>query len=118
MGAAKVNVLIRRNEDYLMEWALLDEDGAPLDITGWTFVLDIQERLATIVVQSGEITVTDAANGQIQVLIEGGDLAPISLVGSPLQDVALRYDLLATDTDGIRRVLAYGFLIMSRGISE
>lgn len=114
--AATFHIRLGRNEDYLKDWALTDDDGAPLDLTGWTLELDIKERLATSIVQSADLMVTDAVNGVLGVYIPGGPMAPISLIGNALQDIALVYDLRGTDVDGFRTVFVRGTLTMIRGV--
>lgn len=113
---ARLDIAIQRNEDYLQGWNLA-ADGAPIDITGWAFDLDIKSRTDNAyVIQSGTITITDAEAGQFDLLIEAPGHA-LGNYGDLLHSYQLPYDLIATDIDGYRTALVAGYIIISRGIS-
>ncbi len=116
--AAQLDINIQRNEDYAQGWTLLDDAGMPIDISGWLVELEVKEKLEnSTVLQAADITITDAPAGKFDVVLAGPG-NPLGAYGNPLWPASLPYDLLVTDTGGLKTALVRGNVNLSRGITS
>lgn len=114
---ARLDIAMQRNEDFGCALEVTDNVGAPIDLTGWSLALSVKERLeTTIVLQSADIEILDAATGWINIQIQGPG-APLGEYGDPLLSYELPFDLIATDPEGVPTALLAGYVTVSRGIS-
>jgi hypothetical protein len=75
--------------------------STPIDITGWTFMLSVRNKITDELELNAVVTVTDAKNGTGQI-----QFPAVASAGKPETDVI--YDLIATDTKGERTCLFKG----------
>lgn len=115
---------VQRNEDYLRAWSFAF-DGEPLNITDWIFSLRINgaaglvgDPLLTVggsATENGSaITISDAEGGLANILIKQEDVA--ALPGRTIDVVKFAYNLLVTDSSGIRRADVRGAFIVEPGV--
>jgi len=110
-----LDIPLQRNEDYAATWKLADETGTAIDLTGWSFSLDIRDPLnnATLIA-SGVVSIPDPVGGEVQIKIYGADLASY---GNALHPASLPYDVLAEDVGGLKTALVRGDILLARGVS-
>lgn len=116
---AQMDIVLQRNEDYARLWEFRNDDlGDPIDLTDKTLAMQVRVPLdnSGSALARADFTVTDAANGQAEVLLLGSS-GPLSTYGDPIQSVDLRYD--ATISDGtISVALVSGTLRLERGVTH
>lgn len=112
-------------KDYVLQFTVEDSDGVAVDITGYAiswsmFPKLLTEGAATIpsfaakTVGSG-ITLTDATNGILQVVID--DVDTDVLVGTQTDIPDYRHELRRTDS-GSEAVLSYGSVVLKQSPSQ
>ncbi len=94
MAAGPYELEIEQGVDRVIEITLKDKlTELPINITGWTFQMQIRERYtSTSVLYSPTVTITDAINGEITITLTATATAA-------LPPKALVYDLEATRAD-------------------
>jgi hypothetical protein len=108
----RLDIALQRNEDWSRILTISDAAG-PVDITGWTFLMQVRPRLSqTLLITAAEIEIIDAPNGKISIF-----LARLS-TGDNLQTVQLPYDLIAIEPDEYQTAFLTGYIILSRGVSH
>ncbi len=115
MRAFDLPISLQRNEDFAREFAITDDAGAALDLTGATFEWSFKMRAGDPdpVIASASVTVTDAVGGLVQVEFSGSDFAAVE---GDWDAVRMAYDWIATQ-DGSTTVLAYGEFTLLPGVS-
>lgn len=115
MGVAVFNIELQRNADYVRQWVLKDSHGAPLDLTGAAFQLDVKAAAGAPdpPIGSATFTMIDAANGVLEIALRGDHFA--ALPGG-YERVVLAYDCIATQ-DGDDLPIARGAIILLPGVS-
>lgn len=92
MSVAVYNLTILQYATYRMSFALTDESGNPLNITGWTFAAWIKENVAQdLLTVPFTVTILSVPNAHIEL-----DLTSIQT--SALTQKKYVYDVLVTDT--------------------
>lgn len=114
--SVNLNITLSRNEDYCQQWALADNAGVAIDITGWTIALHVRkpDDNATIV-QHGDITIVDAVNGKFDVLLKASEGSALFAWPDTVQTEILPYDLRVSDTENVKTVLVSGNVVLTRG---
>lgn len=97
MSAGPYELEIEQGVDRVIAVTLKDKTtGLPLNLTGWTFQMQIREKYtSTSILYSPTINITGALTGEIQIVLTDTDTAL-------LPAKALVYDLEATRLDGTR----------------
>lgn len=115
MSIPTLDIELPRNADYRREYAIVDDDGAALDLTGAVFDLEVKYRAgdADPPIADATITVTDAPGGIVEVHLSGDQFAAVPGVN---EIVRLAYDWKATQ-DGDDTILARGAIILTPGVS-
>lgn len=115
MAALELNIELQRNSDYRREFAILDDDGAALDLTGAVFAFDVKYRAGDPdpPLASATVTVVDAPTGITEVHLSGDQF---NAVEGTHELVRLAYDWKATQ-DGDDTILARGYVLLSPGVS-
>lgn len=113
---ALMDIAIQRNEDWSRDITIRDE-AAPIDITGWSFLMQVKRRLNNATpIDAAAVSVVDAPNGKIEVALPA--VGALHSYGDPLHTYQLPYDLIAIEPDGYRTALIAGNIILSRGVSQ
>jgi hypothetical protein len=115
-----VNISVYDNEDLRHDFQLLAgtsiDDAVATDVTGWSFAAEIRDEKDALVLRldSDEdntmLPITDSVNGKISFRIPRETL--------PLTAKLLKYDLLATDSQGFVRRLWGGKFLLKRGVTQ
>lgn len=116
MGATvKMDIELQRNATFARQFALTDDTGAALDLTGATFAFDVKARAGDPdpPLASATVTVVNAAGGLVKVVLAGSLFAAID---GDYEAVRLAYDFIGTQA-GISTVLARGTLTLLPGVS-
>lgn len=111
------NIPLARNASYKRGWTMLYPDGVtPIDLTGWTFALDIKanDDLDGPVIASALIDNFSAIEGSFDVTIEGSDFP--EPVGEP-QIVRFAYDFIAKDATDVAATITRGQVVLYPGVS-
>jgi hypothetical protein len=83
MPAFKEKLTIEQGATFDESWDWLDEEGNPVDLTGWTGKMDIRENIAaetpymTLTTENGRIVLGEVA-GRVRLLIEASATAAIA----------------------------------------
>ena len=115
MSIANFDIEVPRNGDFRREFAIVDDVGAVIDLTGAVSELSVKLRAGDPdpPVASATITPVDLPNGIIEVHLSGDQFAAVPGVN---ELVRLAYDLKVTQ-DGDDNILARGAIILSPGVS-
>jgi hypothetical protein len=117
MAGEYLPIAVPRNGVYSKRWNIKDEaTGEPIDLTGWNFALDIKYAAgdADPPLGSGAVTVYDAGEGALNVLVDGTDFAAVP---GTHETVRLAYDLVATVAGTGALVIASGPLLLEPGVT-
>lgn len=109
-----LNFQVARNEDWSDVFALTDDAGAPVNLTGVSFTMDLKTALGTLVLSlntaNGKLPVYDAAAGLM------GPLVLKTEMGSALPAGVYNHDCLMLEAGRTRR-LWYGQLTVLDGVT-
>lgn len=118
---ARKDLFARRNSDFRQKWKIRN-NGAVIDLTGWSFKMQIRKKpgepdpaLVTLTTAAG-ITVTNtvsASDIQIDIALETLQ----ALTGSKEKRTELYYDLLITLPGGLRTVYVDGAFNLDPGVT-
>lgn len=108
-----INFQVARNEDWADVFALTDEAGNALDLTGATFAMDVRKTDGTLALAlttgNGRLPVHDAAAGLMGPLVVKADIAA-------LPAGVYRHDCLMTLAGRTQR-LWYGDVTVLAGVT-
>lgn len=104
----RVDFEVANNEDFRYAFAITDTEGAPVDLTGAAFRMDIETRagadVLSLTTENGRVTVdTDA--GRIDLVVAAADMAPLAANYHS-------HDMLMTKGGQTTRLWAGGFSIL------
>lgn len=107
--AVTMDIEVPRNGDFLRTSQLVDDAGAPIDLTGNTLEMEIRRLPGDggSAVATGTITIWPGIDGYFDELIRGADLGAIS---GTYAVVRFAYDLRRTHPDGILTVERRGHI--------
>ena len=113
---ANMDIEVQRNGSYSQSWTFLDKNTRePLDLTGWTFKLDVKRNAgASEVIASAVIDQIDIADASINVTIPG---SAFSAIEGAQETVTLAYDLLIRDSANLPVVQTRGNVYLTPGVS-
>jgi len=104
----RINIEHWRGDTFNRTLTIKDSDGVVVDITGWTFLAQVREAPGESVVATITVSITDAPNGEVNLLISAANTAAVA-VGT------YRYDVQATKADAgstVETVLRGAFVIV------
>lgn len=122
--AVAMDIEVPRNGHFLKGFTLEafeevdgEEIWSPIDITGWTFALDVKASAGASgpPIASATFSDLDGLTGYVSVKIDGSDFASVE---GEQEVVRLSYDYLAKDIDNIIMVEARGQVILLPGTSS
>lgn len=114
---AEMNIEVPRNGSYFQRWTFRDRlTREPLDISEWTFALDIKSAAGApgSPVGSAIFSDVDGPGGGVNVRIDGADLSEVE---GAQEIVRLAYDFLGRDEESVITVEARGQIILMPGVS-
>lgn len=106
-----VAVWLYRGDTMRLLVELRDASGAPVDITGWTFVSQLRPTADDPSSVPIAITVNDPTSGSLQL-----ELAPVVTAALTVRDYA--FDVEATDTTDDVKTLIVGQLRVKEDVSR
>lgn len=115
MAAGYLAIELERNGTYVESWQITDDEGVAIDVTGWTFAMDVKYAAGESdpPLASATVTVDNAATGELTVQIEGADFAAVD---GEKEKVILAYDFVAVES-GVPQVYVGGPLILVPGVT-
>lgn len=116
MAALRADIELQRNGDYRREYAIVDDDGAPLDLTGAVHAFDVKVRAGDpdpVLASATVTTVGPAVDGVVEVHLSGDQFAA---VGGAQEIVRLAYDWKVTQ-DGDDNIIMRGYIVLTPGVS-
>lgn len=117
--AARIDIPLRRNEDWGRVFVLRRKDGTPYDLTGCTGQFHVRSRLSnTALVAAGALDFSEAVYGRITATLRASEDQPLNTYGSALQTENLPFDIRLTLPSGFKRDIVAGTVILSRGVSH
>lgn len=73
-----LNLRLYSGDTFERSLQFTDSAGTAIDITGWTFLAQIRESPgADLVLKAFNVTVTDAANGNLDITLSASDVADL-----------------------------------------
>jgi len=74
-NASKVNICCRRGDTFKLEANIKDANGDPLDLTLYTYKMEIREYdNGPVVIPSTDITITGSSEGLLLIVIAAADM--------------------------------------------
>ena len=134
-GVAIWNITIKQNSDWSPTITWLDDNGAPVNLTGYSMKLEIKAFAASPISlitlsssgSSGSRIVLGGTAGTIQLIFAHADTASLSPIGLPIpgspilggvQTFALGvYDLQYTDPTGNQEYLVQGTVSLNQAVT-
>jgi hypothetical protein len=113
--AARLDIMLQRNEGWAKTLRITDSDDVPIDLTGCVLAMQVREKLTQTLITQAEVTIENASVGIVSIVLPGGPGSALGRYGSPIQTVNLHHDLLMTDSQGAPVVLFSGVVVLSRG---
>lgn len=110
----RLDIPLQRNEDW-SRTLYVSANGAPIDLADMTVAMQVRDKLTHSLVASAECEISDAANGEITVLLKSSEGSSLGSYGNAIQTANLPYDIRITESDGFQTVLFAGLIILSRG---
>lgn len=115
MSVAILDIEVPRNGDWRRNFAIVDDAGAPIDLTGAVSELSVKLRAGDPdpFVATATITPVDLVGGVLEVHLSGDQFAAVPGLS---EIVRLAYDFKVTQ-DGDDNILARGAIILQPGVS-
>jgi hypothetical protein len=111
-----MDIEVPRNGDYSRTSQLVDDTGAPIDLTGHSLELDVRNFAGEggPPIATATITIEPSHFGIFDELLHGADF---SAVAGAFEKVRLAYDLKRTDPTGVITIERRGAVILMPGVS-
>lgn len=103
--AKKFDIVVDKGADFEMELQVLDKNGLPFDVTGWTYQGSVRATYDSAVIETFTVDVVNATNGDIEIkmpALKTDKLTPAKNLYGPATAV---YDIIMTDGTEIKRIL-------------
>ena len=102
------NMTVQRRSDHNIQLVFKDSTNAAIDLTGYTVEAQVWEETRTTKYADFGVTYTDRANGKIDIALTDTQTATFS-------PNVLKYDVLLTNTNGLKEYYLEGNITMSEG---
>ena len=102
------NMTVQRRSDHNIQLVFKDSTNAAIDLTGYTVEAQVWEETRTTKYADFGVTYTNRATGII-------DLALTDTQTATFSPNLLKYDVLLTDTSGLKEYYLEGNIFMSEG---
>jgi hypothetical protein len=110
MSSEQYNITVDQHSDFI-RYFLIEQDGSAIDITGFTFAGQIRERYQSDAVVEFTVSIEHATGGKIKVQLTDTQTTAIA-AGD------YRYDIVSTNTSGIKTRLLQGQCEVSPGVTH
>ena len=108
VNPATYNITVQRRADYSVLLQFKDSTGTVIDLTGYSVAAQIWDKARTTKSADFGVTYTDRINGQVTISLTDVQTAALSAT-------ELYYDVLVTDTAGIKSYYLEGVVFISEG---
>ncbi|WP_291813730.1 hypothetical protein [Limnobacter sp.] len=102
------NITLQRRADYNVLLQFKDSTGTAIDITGYTVAAQVWDKARTTKSADFSITYTDRPNGEVTLGLTGTQT-------EAFPDQELYYDVLVTDTGGVKSYYLEGIIFIQQG---
>jgi len=102
------NITLQRRADYSVLLQFKDSTGTAIDITGYTVAAQVWDKARTTKSADFSITYTDRPNGEVTLGLTGTQT-------EAFPDQELYYDVLVTDTGGVKSYYLEGVIFIQQG---
>ena len=102
------NMTVQRRSDHNIQLVFKDSNNAAIDLTGYTVAAQVWEETRTTKYADFGITYTSRTGGTV-------DLALTDVQTATFSPDLLKYDVLLTDTNGLKEYYLEGNIFMSEG---
>ena len=102
------NMTVQRRSDHNIQLVFKDSNNAAIDLTGFTVEAQVWEETRTTKYADWAVTYTDRTSGTV-------DLALTDTQTATFSPELLKYDVLLTDTNGLKEYYLEGNIFMSEG---
>ena len=102
------NMTVQRRSDHNIQLVFKDSDNAAIDLTGYTVEAQVWEETRTTKYADFGVTYTNRATGTI-------DLALTDTQTATFSPELLKYDVLLTDSNGLKEYYLESNIFMSEG---
>lgn len=111
-NASRVDITCRKGDTFKLEFTFTDDDGDAIDLTSYTWKMDVKETDTSSgdIIGDGSFTYTGTALGKLTV---GATAATMSGVSGGLYV----YDLQSTNS-GVVKTWVYGIFKINEDVSE
>ena len=105
------NMTVQRRADHSIQLVFKDSTNAAIDLTGYTVEAQVWEETRTTKYADFAVTYTNRATGTIHIALTDTQTATFS-------PNILKYDVLLTDTNGLKEYYLEGSIFMSEGYTS
>jgi|TARA_Y100000052_G_C2905717_1_gene59455 hypothetical protein len=105
------NMTVQRRADHSIQLVFKDSTNAAIDLTGYTVEAQVWEETRTTKYADFAVTYTNRATGTIDIALTDTQTATFS-------PNILKYDVLLTDTNGLKEYYLEGSIFMSEGYTS
>ena len=102
------NFTLQRRSDHTIPLLFKDSNNAAIDLTGYTVEAQVWEETRTTKFADFGVTYTNRTSGTV-------DLALTDTQTATFSPELLKYDVLLTDTNGLKEYYLEGNIFMSEG---
>ena len=101
------NISLQRRADYEVQLTFSDNNGAAIDLTGWTVTAQVWDKARTTKAADFSVTYTNRVSG----------IVTLSLASADTTNFAneLYYDVLLENTVGLKEYYLEGVIYVSQG---
>lgn len=104
------NFTVQRGADHELALVFKDSNNAVIDLTNWTVTSQAWNEARTIKYADFTVTYTDRSNGSVKIALSDEDT-----VDFPDE---LYYDVLLTDSNGLKEYYLEGVISVSQGYTR
>ncbi len=105
------NFTIQRRSDHKFQLVFKDSNDSPIDLTGFTVEAQVWEKTRTAKYADFNVVYTDRQNGKVDLSLTDEQTATFGIE-------KLSYDVLITDSLGIKEYYLEGDITMSEGYTS
>ena len=110
MAAVNTNLTIEQGSDYEIELTITNDNGTPLDLTGYTADSMIRKHYGSSVTESFDISFVDRLAGEI-------NLSMGSSITSSLKEGRYVYDVVITSVNNFKTRVIQGNVLVNPGVT-